>query len=266
MLSCMEVGPLRSRDMASQTSLCGDGNSFERVDIDCSMAFRMVESTIRRIMREFKERKGDDIVFAGLINSDDGVSVLLNSQHRSSKFLSSIPAHVISRSRSSLPQNYFLYSSSTPLFAQPKSVSQELGRPSLPGSPQPASTPFEPSRSKLEENPHSAAHARTSSTSQHPRGLRSTKLLCLTASAVPSPSLQASGKPRLRVKSELEFLPRVLLQLMIRPLTTPTENTFSCSSDSRIFCSSRPASSATQRQQFVSHSFCFENRSSLEFG
>ena len=64
--------------MASQTGRCGDGCSFERVDIDCSMAFRMVESTIRKIMGGFKERKGDEIVFAGLIDSDDGLSVLLN--------------------------------------------------------------------------------------------------------------------------------------------------------------------------------------------
>lgn len=247
--------------MASQTGLCGDGCSFERVDIDCSMAFRMVESTIRRIMGGFKERKGDDVVFAGLINADDGVSVLLNSQHRPSKFLSSIPPHAFPRSRSSSPQNHFLYSSSTPLFAQPKSDSRELEEPSLPRSPRVTSTPFETSRRKGEESSHSAACATPSSTSQPPRGLPSTKLLHLTAPAVPSSPSQATGKRGLRVRGELDFLPRVLPQLVKRPLTATTGNTFSCSSTSLVFCSSIQASSARQRQELVSHYPCFQNRS-----
>ena len=132
--------------MASQTGFCGDGCSFDTVDIDCSMAFRMVESTIKRIMSGLRERRENEVVFAGLIKSDRAVSAVVHSQHRLSKFLSLVAPQSNSSSSSQIPDSY---PSTTPLLPQLRSILQGLEELSLQGFPQAASTPFAaPSRTR----------------------------------------------------------------------------------------------------------------------
>ncbi len=118
--------------MASQTSLCGDSCSFDTVDIDCSMAFRMVESTIRRIMSGLRERRENEVVFAGLDRTDHAVSAVLHSQHRFSKFLTSVAP----QSNSSSSEISYSYPSSAPLLPHLRSILQGLEELSLQASPQ----------------------------------------------------------------------------------------------------------------------------------
>lgn len=190
--------------MASKTGFCGDGCSFDTVDIDCSMAFRMVESTIRRIMGGLKERKGNEVVFAGLIKSDDAVSVMVNSQHRSSKFLSSIPPQQAPPSNLfSSPQRPFSSSSSAPLLAQLRSIRRGLEELSLRGSPQAVSTPF-PTPGKARKNTfHPEIYANTSPTPSPRRRLSSPEPLGIQAPAVLSPRDDISRDLRVRTKGEL---------------------------------------------------------------
>ncbi|KAF7508158.1 hypothetical protein GJ744_009599 [Endocarpon pusillum] len=129
--------------MASQTGFCGDGCSIDTMDIDCSMAFRMVESTIKRIMSGLRERRENGTVFAGLIKTDLAV---LASQHRCSKFLTSVAPHSNSSSSSQIP---YSYPSTASLLPQLRSILQGLEELSLQESPQAASTPFAaPSRTR----------------------------------------------------------------------------------------------------------------------
>lgn len=109
------------------------------MDIDCSMAFRMVESTIKRIMSGLRERRENEMAFAGLIKSDLAVSAVVHSQHRCSKFLTSVAPHSNSSSSSQIP---YSYPSTAPLLPQLRSILQGLEKLSLQESPQAASTPF----------------------------------------------------------------------------------------------------------------------------
>jgi hypothetical protein len=133
--------------MARQTGFCGDGCSFDSVDMDCSMAFRMVESTIRRIMGGLIERRENEDGFAGLVEPDHAVSDLVDSQHqhRPSKYLSSIPPH---SNLHCSPPTLFPYPSSAPLLSQINSILQELEDLSLQASPQAASIPLAGGRTR----------------------------------------------------------------------------------------------------------------------
>jgi hypothetical protein len=128
--------------MESRTGFCGDGCSFDSVDIDCSMAFRMVEATMKRIMAGMQEGGRNDFVFAGLIKPDDAVSVVVNPQHRLAQSSSSIhprtPSNISHWSR----QSPSLYSSTAPLLGNSKRPLPDLEALSLEGSPQASSTPF----------------------------------------------------------------------------------------------------------------------------
>ncbi len=119
--------------MASQTGFCGDGCSFDTVDVDCSMAFRMVETTIRKIMSGLRERRENEAVFAGLDRLDHAVSGVVQSEHSFSKFLTSVAPQSNSSSSSQIS---YSYPSSAPLLPQLRSILQGLEELSLQGSPQ----------------------------------------------------------------------------------------------------------------------------------
>lgn len=93
-------------------------------------------------MGGLRERKGDDIVFAGLVTSTDEASVIANSQHRSSKLYSSIPPRSFSYCPSTSSQSLLSYSSSAPLLIQLESLHQGAEESPSRGPPQAASTPF----------------------------------------------------------------------------------------------------------------------------
>lgn len=174
----------KRRSMDSKTGFCGDGCSFETVDIDCSMAFRMVELTIRRIMGGLRERKGDEIVFAGLITSTDAASVMANSQHRPSKLYSSIPPHSLSRNSSASSQSLLPYLSSAPLLIQLKSLRQGPEEFSSQGSPQAVSTPcIFPVRNRVDVS-HPATQTGTNPKNQPPERASSSELRTNNSSAV----------------------------------------------------------------------------------
>jgi hypothetical protein len=189
--------------MASKTGFCGDGCSFDTGDIDCSMAFRMVESTIRRIMGGLEGRKGDEIVFAGLIKSNDAASVFANPQHRSSKFPSPIAHQHLSHNSSSSPQSPLSCSSSAPLLAQLESISWGLDDLSLRGSPQAVSTPFAPSGRTREDISQPANYADTSPTPRLPKRLSSPGLQDVNPFAIPLNRDQFRRDFRVRAKGEL---------------------------------------------------------------
>lgn len=136
---CKDTTAFLESTMASQTGFCGDGCSFDTMEIDCSMAFRMVESTMKRIMSGLRERRENEAVFAGLIKSDLAVSAVVHSQHTFSKFLTSVAPHSNSSSSSQIP---YSYPSTAPLLPQLRSILQGLEELSLQESPQAASTPF----------------------------------------------------------------------------------------------------------------------------
>ena len=168
------------------------------------MAFRMVESTIR-IMGEIRERRVDGIAFAGVVNSGDAASVILNSQHRSSQFLSSIPPQARSTNPSFLPQTHFSYPSSAPFLAHLESVLRGLEESSLQGSPQAVSTPFAPPGKTREDISHPARYADTSPTPQPSRRLPPPELSGSEISAVSSYRDQIRHHLRARAKGELQL-------------------------------------------------------------
>lgn len=170
--------------MASQAGFCGDGCSFDTVDIDCSMAFRMVESTIRRIMDGLEERKGDEIVFAGLIKTGDAVSMVLNSRN-SSRLLSSIPPQPQSFDPFTSPESPCSYSSSAPLLAQSSSVPQGLEDLSSRESPQGISSPFAPPWVARHRVSQPRNHPHTTAISHQHQQLTSSELAYLSATDGP---------------------------------------------------------------------------------
>jgi hypothetical protein len=190
--------------MASKTGFCGDGCSFDTGDIDCSMAFRMVESTIRRIMGGLEGRKGDEIVFAGLIKSNDTAPVFANPQNRSSKFPSPI-AHQQPSHKSSSPQSPLSCSSSAPLLAQLESIPWGLDDLSLRGSPQAVSTPFPPSGRTREDISPPASYADTSPTPRLLKRPSSPELQDANPFAIPLNRDQFRRDFRVRAKGELQL-------------------------------------------------------------
>jgi hypothetical protein len=188
--------------MARQTGFCGDGCSFDSVDIDCSMAFRMVESTIRRIMGGLMERRENEDGFAELIEPDHALSAMVDSQHqhRASKFRSSIPPH---DNPLSSPQTHFSYPSSAPLLPQLRSILQGLEDLSLQGSPQAASTPLAASGRTREGTFHLSNSADKSPTPPPTRKLSSPDLPQSIASAASYHPDQARPDVGFRAKGEL---------------------------------------------------------------
>ena len=189
------------RMMARQTGFCGDGCSFDSVDIDCSMAFRMVESTIRRIMGGLIERRENEDGFAGLVEPDHEVSAMVDSQHqhRPSKYLSSIPPH---SNLHCSPPTVFSYPSSAPLLPQIKSILQGLEDLTLQGSPKAVSTPLAGGRTR-EGKFHLSTSASSSPTPPPTRKLSSTDLPQFIASAALYQSDQARPDIGFRAKGEL---------------------------------------------------------------
>jgi hypothetical protein len=137
------------------------------------MAFRMVESTIRRIMSGLKERKGDEIVFAGLIKPEDALKVAVNSQHSSSKILPEIPLQHLQSNSPSASQGSFSYSSSVPLLPQLESILQGLEELSLQRPPEAVSTPFAPRGRTRRDISYLASCAETVPTTRQLRRLSS---------------------------------------------------------------------------------------------
>ena len=190
--------------MASQSGFCGEGCSFETVDVDCSMAFRMVESTIRRIMGGLRDRTEDEVIFAGWIKSDRAVSAVADSQPSSSKFLSSIAPQPTFSNTSSAPQSPFVCSSSAPLLPQLQNILQGLEASSLRGSPPAVSTP-PPSPGREKESVSCIAkYVGQGPTPQPLRRLSSLEVLVITASAVPSQGDQIRRDSLVRAKGELQ--------------------------------------------------------------
>jgi hypothetical protein len=243
---------------SSKTGFCGDGCSFDTGDIDCSMAFRMVESTIRRIMGGLEGRKGDEIVFAGLITSNDAASVFANPQHRSSKFPSPIarqrPSH-----NSSSPQTPLSCSSSAPLLAQLESIPWGLDDLSLRGSPQAVSTPFAPSGRTREDISQPANYADTSPTPRLPKRLSSPELQDVNPFAIPLNRDQFRRDFLVRAKGELQ-LPKPLLCCGMNTIVDHrSANTFSSPSQSRPFRLSEQAASSSKKGTAVSISLSTEH-------
>lgn len=123
--------------MSQQDYCC----SLEAVEIGSSMASCTVKST-RSIIGGIKQRRGNETVFLDLFKSDDVIPLVVYSQHRSSKILSSISPQALLNITSSFPQSPSSCSSSTPLLAQLKIVPQKLEESSLRGAPEAVTSPF----------------------------------------------------------------------------------------------------------------------------
>jgi hypothetical protein len=174
------------------------------------MAFRMVESTIRRIMGGLIERRENEDGFAGLVERGHEVSAMVDSQHqhhqhRPSNHLSSIPPH---SNLHCSPPTSFSYPSSAPLLAPIKSILQGLEDLSLQGSPKAASTPLSGSRTRDGKFYLSTS---TSSSSTHPptKKLSSNDLPQFIASAALYHSDQARPDIGFRAKGELRQFPLI---------------------------------------------------------
>ena len=166
------------------------------------MAFRMVESTIRRIMGGLEERRGDEIVFAGLLKSGDAVSMVLNS-HNSSKFFSTIPPQSPSFAPSSPPQSPCSYSSSAPLLDQSSSAHQQLEGPSSQESPRAVSSRFAPPCVTRHNISLPEYHLHTAAIShRQQQQLASSEPTCLPVTAEP-PDWD-HGRPNSRARAEGE--------------------------------------------------------------
>lgn len=123
--------------MSQQDYCC----SLEAVEIGSSMASCTVKST-RSIIGGIKQRRGNETVSLDLIKSDDVIPLVVHSQHRSSKILSSISPQGLLNITSSFPQSPSSCSSSTPLLAQLKIVRRKLEESSLRGAPEAVTSPF----------------------------------------------------------------------------------------------------------------------------
>lgn len=192
--------------MASQTGFCGDGCSFDAVDIDCSMAFRMVESTIRRIMSGLRERRENDVVFAGLIKPDRAVSAVVQSEHRFSKFLTSVAPQSNSSSTSQTP---YSYSSSAPLLPQLGSILHGLEELSLRESPQASSIPFAAKTRTREGIADATVDAVTGLPTQPLTKLSSPELADIQASAASHHRNQARRDLRSEADGKLQLRDRL---------------------------------------------------------
>ena len=124
----IDRGVIDESEMAVERSFCGEGCTFDAVGIDCSLAFRMVEMAIKRMMRGV----GDDLeefVVARVVNPEEAALAGMNTKSCPTEF---VPL-TSPKSSSTLPSTrpFYLHTSSLPLLAHPdSSLLSTRGRPS----------------------------------------------------------------------------------------------------------------------------------------
>lgn len=148
------------------------------------------------------ERRENELVFADSIKSECAVSSMVDAQHRSSKFLSSIPPR---SNPFSSPPNPFSYPSSAPLLPQLRSILQGLEDLSLQGSPQAVSTPFAAPTRPRADTSHPTGDADANLTPPPIRKLSSGELPEFKASAATYHPDQDRPELGLRAKGELQI-------------------------------------------------------------
>lgn len=200
----------------------------------------MVHEREKKILgKSIKGRNSDGTVFRGLIKFENAVSGTVDSQHRPSKTLSSILSQHPSSNRSSSPQSSLSYSSATPLLPEQNSVAPKLEEWSLQVSSRLVSTPLAPPDGTGENISRPAGHTYASPTLHLSKGLTSTELRNINASAVSFHPDQTERELRFKPKGEPRLSKHMICYaaLECNVVNHTLANTSAFSTGARDFCS-----------------------------